>query len=514
MAVVCLCAIARPACAQINVETAVNLGRSSLYYEDYVTAIQHFNDVLLVRPRKAEVYYYRGYAKYALEDYDGAENDCSKAISLNPFRIEFQQLRGLCRINRKDYRGAIDDYSHILRQMPDEQNSRYNRALCHMELKDYGAAREDLNYTLRRWPQWGRAYLVSAQISLEEADTLAAIAWADTLLAKHPHDRDALSLRGRLSLWQADDRKADSLLSAAIACGGRTADNHIARAQARHAMNRYNDALEDYDAAIQLVPEHFVAHYNRGLLRALIGADNLAIEDFDFILKLEPDNTLALYNRALLHEQTGHFAAAESDFTTLIQLYPTFYAGYAARARCRRRQGKTALALQDETVARRADLDIAFGTTRRQPIKQVRRRSEHELDHYQELVEAETDTTRFFISEVAGHIQNRTVEQTLLPPFDNGDVQRLLAELPDDTAARARLRYNSGCMHADIGLTDSAIADFTEAIRLWPRLGQAYYNRALLHIREGRRTEATSDLSRAGELGIYQAYNILKQIRE
>lgn len=501
--------------AQINVETAINLGRSSLYYDDYVTAIARFNEVLLVRPRMAEVYYYRGYAKFSLEDYDGAETDCSEAVRLNPFRQEFSQLRGLCRINQGNYQGAADDYTRVLREMPDEQNSRYNRALCYVQMKDYDAAISDLQYATDRWPRMTRPYLVRAQVSLEQGDTLGAIYWTDSLLRINRRDRDALAFRGSLSLWQEDYQRADSFLTAAIAVGNVSSNNYIARAQARHALNRFNDALADYDQAIALVPQHFVAHYNRGLLRALIGADNDAIADFDFVLQQEPDNILALYNRALLNERTGNYGAAEADFTALLRAYPTFYAGYAARARCRRHQGKTALAAQDESVVRRADLDLIFGQApRRKAVKAVRRRSDHELDRYQELVEVERDSARVYVSDVAGRIQNRPADHSPLPPFPTEELQRVLVERPTEPSANACLRYNSGCMHAEIGLTDSAIEDYTEALQLNPRLAQAWYNRALLYIREGRTSEASSDLSHAGELGIYQAYNLLKSLKQ
>ena len=512
--VLSLALLVLPCRAQLNVETAIDMGRSSLYYEDYVTAIARFNDVLLVRPRKAEVYYYRGYAKFSLEDYAGAAADCSEAIRLNPFRVEFYQLRGLTLINQSDYAGAAADYSRVLQELPDEQNSRYNRALCFLEQKDYDAARADLDYTIAHWPRFSRAYLVSAQIALETADTLGAIRWTDSLLTLVPRDRDALGFRGRLCLWEDNSLRADSFLTAAIELGGTSLDNYLCRAQARHNLNRFNGALADYDAALERVPQHFVAHYNRGLLRALVGADNQAIEDFDFVLSLEPDNTLALYNRAILREQTGDFRGAEADYTSLLRLYPQFYAGYAARARCRRKLGKNVLALQDETRAARADYDLIFGNHRRTPIKRVRRRSDHELEHYQDLVEVEPDTMRIFVSDVAGRVQNRQTEHNLLPSFPTDDINRVLAEAPTNASANAQLRYNSGCMHADIGLTDTAIEDFTEAIQLNPRLGQAWYNRAILLVREGRKKEAADDLSHAGELGIYQAYNLLKSIKQ
>ena len=48
--------------------------------------------------------------------------------------------------------------------------------------------------------------------------------------------------------------------------------------------------MSDYDNALDLDPNNFLAHYNRGLMRVQLGDDNRAITDFDFIIKMEPQN--------------------------------------------------------------------------------------------------------------------------------------------------------------------------------------------------------------------------------
>lgn len=63
--------------------------------------------------------------------------------------------------------------------------------------------------------------------------------------------------------------------------------------------------MSDYDIALEMNPNNFIGHYNRGLLRAQVGDDNRAIEDFDFVINMEPDNMMAIFNRGLLRDQTG-----------------------------------------------------------------------------------------------------------------------------------------------------------------------------------------------------------------
>ncbi len=48
---------------------------------------------------------------------------------------------------------------------------------------------------------------------------------------------------------------------------------------------------------------------------------------------------------------------------------------------------------------------------------------------------------------------------------------------------------------------DSAIADFAEAIRINPKYGEAYYNRALVYEKKGEFDKARADFVRAEKLG-------------
>jgi hypothetical protein len=56
--------------------------------------------------------------------------------------------------------------------------------------------------------------------------------------------------------------------------------------------------------------------------------------------------------------------------------------------------------------------------------------------------------------------------------------------------------------------------DYDKAIELSPSFADAYFNRGLTHIFLGNNRQGISDLSKAGELGIVSAYNIIKRFTE
>lgn len=538
--------------AQVNVPQVLQMGCAAMQYDDYVSAIHYFNIVLEAKPYLADAYYFRAYAKFSLEDYDSAESDLNEAIKFNPFKVQYYQLRGLTRIHTIKYEGAIADYTQYLSSFPDDQGANYNRVLCRLENKDYDTANQELDHILKRWPKFTRAYLVKSQVALELKDTTQALFWTDSLLAISKREPNAWGFKGRLSLIKERYEQADSFYTQALKYDVGNVDFYLDRAQARHALYQYGQALSDYDRVIEMIPQHFVAHYNRALIRALVGDDNRAIEDFDFILAEEPNNILAIYNRAELRKNVGDYYGAIADYTTIIRSYPNFLYGYQSRAECYRAVGQNAKASKDETHLRQADLDLIYGNGKRRDIKKVRKRSEHGLEHYDQLVEEDADTARTFMGEFSGKVQNRKVERVFLPvyhvegnhllvdgarqPIFSTD-EKLIACLEEtsklllanqtekalenvkDVIANGDdkepvLYYNLGCLEAEVGSLEDAGIAFDKAYELDPQMAEAVYNRAVVYLLLSENDKAIPLLSKAGEMGLFKAYNLLKQAKK
>ena len=78
----------------------------------------------------------------------------------------------------------------------------------------------------------------------------------------------------------------------------------------------------------------------------------------------------------------------------------------------------------------------------------------------------------------------------------------------------AYLYYNRGNLYALRNDYQRAIDDYSRAITLETYLAEAYYNRGLVRIKAGQTAEGVADLSKAGELGLYQAYSVIKKYRK
>ena len=75
----------------------------------------------------------------------------------------------------------------------------------------------------------------------------------------------------------------------------------------------------------------------------------------------------------------------------------------------------------------------------------------------------------------------------------------------------AHAAYNKGNVMMVLKNYRAAISDYTYAIKIEPNFAEAYYNRGLNYIFLGENEKGLKDLSKAGELGIYKVYNVMKR---
>lgn len=636
--------------AQFNTDRLVTIGRSALYYEDYVLSIQYFNQAIGAKPYLYEPWFYRAVAKYYLDDYVGAENDCTEAININPFVVNIYELRGLSRIQQKKYGEAVEDYSRALKYAPENQGLWHNRILCRIQQKDYEAAQKDMDTMLTKWSRYARGYSMRAEVFLLQKDTTKAIEALDKSISLDSYDASTWAMYSVINLSRSKWKDAEANLDRAIHLQPKNAGYYINRALTRVNRNNLRGAMADYDMALDLDPNNFLGHYNRGLLRAQVGDDNRAIVDFDFVLEQEPDNIMALFNRALLLDKTGDLRAAIRDYSKVIKEYPNFWTGLHYRAACYRRLGMTKQAEADEFRIYKAQLyKHLYGTQPRLSKKQLRKRSDIDPDKYNQLVVAdEQEIEHEYESDYRGRVQNRKVDMAFLPMYelayeqyhtevkpyiaydrkvdefnretntsekiyinsnqtvldeersryyfayidsvsivlsntnsidekihlylnravaysvmqnfaeaindlsllisvdstsslgywqrsvcqfklnefnealhDNNGTLINAANVLSDLAMAikynpqcAYLYYNRANVYASRKDYAKAIEDYTHAISFDKNLAEAYYNRGLANLLSDKREEGIRDLSKAGELGLYKAYGVIKKYRK
>lgn len=93
-------------------------------------------------------------------------------------------------------------------------------------------------------------------------------------------------------------------------------------AWAKMKSGKLEDALKDFDTAIELEPAN--AHYisERAVCKHLMGKNTSALLDLDHALKLEPENPYRYSSRAYVRDSIGDTEGAIQDYLKAIELDP------------------------------------------------------------------------------------------------------------------------------------------------------------------------------------------------
>lgn len=475
-----------PLKAQINTDRMMSVGRTALYFDDYVLSIQYFNQVINAKPYMAEPYFYRAVAKLSLEDYRGAEQDCNSSIERNPFVVNAYQVRGLARVYQEHYEEAIGDFREGLRLDPDNRSLRHNLILC---LTRSGRTQEAVlaaDTLIMYSPKYAPAMAMRSDLSWEQGDTLGALEWVNKAIQINSYDADMLHHRGVMLARLERYEEAEEDMNRVIYLNPADASAYITRAMVRYFRDNLNGALADYDMSIIIDPSNVTGHYNRGNLRAQIGDDNRAIEDFDIVIEAEPDNLMAIFYRGVLRDQTGDYFGAEQDITRVLQEYPQFTQGYQIRSEVREKLGNTRGAQEDAMVVLREQnrrFNNAMGySDEKEDDSKTRERSDKNVRNYRKIVVDENlENSTGFSSEYRGKVQNRNVEVQYLEPYR-------LTYYKDNSQTVSMVHFSkavdalnsSGCFMTEILLDNHEV-----------QLGERQIDRLFADI--GQRTQMMSD---------------------
>ena len=337
--------------AQWNTTNMMRMGQSAIYFDDYVSAIENFNNIIRVKPYLSEPYFFRGLAKLNLEDYEGAIQDYTKAIDLNPNYFHAFMYRGIAWHNLRRYEQALEDYNTAVSINPGDAYVYANRAITKADMGDYKGAEKDYSKALIIDNKLLAAYLNRAIMRDKLEDVTGAIADCNAAIRLNMFSDEAYGLRGYLKFQQKKYHDAIEDYNQALKINPQNKRILMSRAYAWYEMKKYKETLDDYTTVIQIDSTYAYAYYIRALLRAEVGDYNRAIEDFDQVLKMNPDNILIYFNRGLLKMEIKDLDGAYYDFTESISLYPDFVKAYQARSMVSSRKHDYAEAEKDQYKA-------------------------------------------------------------------------------------------------------------------------------------------------------------------
>lgn len=262
---------------------------------------------------------------------------------------------------------------------------------------------------------------------------------------------------GDIYFGEAKWELAADAYTKAMRGGVRMADIFIQRGRSLDNLGKYDDAMTDFELALQADVKNPNAHYFKACTEAN-KADYLAAEyDFQCTLRMQPTNADAYNGRGNARFKNGNYAEALTDFNKAIALDPGLTLAYYNRGQLYYEQGKYEEAIQDfnQAISLKADYASAYETR---------------------------GMSKFMLSPA----KNKTLALA--------DIDNALIINPKLASA-----YNSrGVVKGFYKQYEEAIRDFTKAIELKHEyIYQPFSNRGEMYEKLDRCSEAAEDFLRA-----------------
>ena len=294
---------------------------------------------MLAKSLASEYYIDRGITQMRLSDPDGAIAQYTKSLLLDPGNAMALNNRGKANADKGNLDAAIADYDKAIALAPERGLIYNNRGFVRLRKKEFDAAILDFDKSIALDPTFAFPYNNRGQAFAEKGNLEKAMADYDKSIALDDTNAFAFANRGnaRTQIGDLDGAIAD--LDRAITLSPKMAEAYNGRGNARYA--RYlqtgldpelNQAIDDYNQAISLVPNDALLYANRGYALKDKEEYKRAIADFDKSLALNPKLAAAYNGRAIVRYFEEEFDQAIADFDRAIALAPNDADFYGNRA--------------------------------------------------------------------------------------------------------------------------------------------------------------------------------------
>jgi len=267
-------------------------------------------------------------------------------------------------------------------------------------------------------------------------------------------------------------------------------EDHYNRGIEEGKKGNYDNAIYEFNQALQLRPDYADAFFGRGVAYAHKGNQDQAIIDYNRALQLKPDYPEIYEDRGMEYDRLGNYDQAIADFDHALQLKPDYAEAYSSRGLSYGKKGNYDQAIQDvnQAIKLKPDFERAYG---------VRADVYEHIGDYDRAL-ADYNAAIHLNPQYADAYFGRGITFSLKGDYANAiqDFNQTIILNPD----RAVAYLQRGLAYRAKGDYDLAIADFTQAIQLQSNYAEAYLNRGKEYIREGEIAKARADLQKVLEL--------------
>lgn len=522
-------------------ELHIASGSTLMHLNNYPDAVAEFDTALIINPDNANAYISRGIAKRYLNDLDGSLSDMNNAVYNDYFNVEAIVRRGMIELEREEYQAAMNDFNAALRMDRDNPLIYFNRAVAFLNLGDTTAALKDYEKVNQLDQRNALTYFNRALIYSMREEYDIALAFYNKVIEINPQNIYGYFNRGILFYRMKDWDAAEDDFTKVIELFPDFIDAWINRAVVKYEKDDIRGAEQDQWHAKQIM-----AYLNKDEANIDSLYAQYSKMDYNKIINFESDFVDGNRQKTLIQFSDINIRPRGS-FIVNITDGGKYYldATLSQLSQSNNINGKIAFVVNDIFDENHKSFinDSVVENIDNQSLKTfLNGIYNFEIFNYQR---GENMFTELLDDPVLGlyaginlsvlqnaraelvvtdknyenniYITQKRSNESFTTTQEKPDYQQSLTTITNLLSKNRKnpyVWYNMGNIHLQMQEFEKAIDDYTMAIKYEPNLGEAYYNRALTLLYLNKKSQAIKDLSKAGELGIPEAYVVMKRFTE
>ena len=468
------------------------LGLVQLMQDNQDAALESLTKSINYGSQWAGDYMNRGIIYYQRHNYRGALADYDKAVSLSPEDMQCYYNRGMLRYEVGDYNRSLEDFTKAIDLEPSKMEIYYHRGLVELQLRQWEDAVKDFEKIIEHYPYFIPAYYLTAQAESSLGHDKKAFQLRQKAYNLEMNKDSIQSLQTSMQLAQSQPQQRDRRKE----FSARAAQNQEANEEEKKYDSETRGTIQKQYADVINEPNIVLSYYAISNSASSLRQTNYSHATTDAYNRknlLPASLRFTTQELALTAEMVDQHFTQISTLTQQIDMLETMSkqqvgyteqlsAAYLARAMEFAVVQDYSSAIDDVTKAILKDEELYFGYF-------CRANWRYKLLEYKRAMGEQIDGAEMEI---------------MLRDYDY-----VITHLPDFSFAYYT-KANMVCMQQDF---KAAIAYYTQAILIDNDFAEAYFNRGLTYIYINEVEKGLADLSKAGELGIYQAYNLISRFQ-
>lgn len=490
--------------AMADIEKALSINRNALNAyimradiainssKDFESALADMNEAIRLQPRIPGLYVNRAYLRYSLDDFFGAMADFDYAIQLDPLNETALFNRALLEIETSANDKALDDLNRLIELDPANVRAYYNRAIVNASKEQWQAAINDISMVIKDVPDLPEPYYMrshlyyqlnnmrSAETDHKKAESLAANIQRQA--ARNP-DFGTISPDDDSRPERADKDKTRSADEAARRFASLLTVENNAEIHEEYNNSAIRGKVQNNNFHIEPMPWVELAFYSS---ETELRPDTYYIKQVD-----EINSTRSLrYPIRVTHQIPVLDSETSNRHFQSIDYYNSYLATHTPRAVDYIGRAMDYMTIHDYSAAAQ-DAGRAIALL---PDLAIAYYLRAQANYHNWQTGADTDAP----ASARAHSLDLVLS----------DLNSAIEHAPD----MAEAWYNKAVVHIALDDFTSALSALNRTIELKPEMGESWYNRGFVYLKLGNERMGISDLSRAGQLGILPAYNLIKRI--